>query len=143
MELSDLATKLTTPVNAKLAIKKALTDLSITVPDSSTFRNFANLIYNIGASTAVTLVSDSTIDTTGLSVTEQIYKKLEYLYCTTIWIKTAIRARGVDTSGKSLADYATLVSSITTTSPVLKKLNMTMSAGTASYTAVFATTDTI
>lgn len=124
MDFSPIITKLQTTVTIKESIRTILESKGISV--SCTFREFANLIYNIGFDESVEFVQGESdqvfINNSSILTTKE---KIKFVESTKIWIENSIRARGVNTDSITFEQFFTLIEGITsetTRIPILSLL---------------------
>jgi hypothetical protein len=117
MDLSGIISNLNSLYDTKVALKTAIA-AKITVPDGSTFRNYANLIYKIENTSASDIVSATAPTFPSNTSTDDILVKIAYTEETKVWIKTALRARGIDTTNKTFSQFSSLITNISLSSTI-------------------------
>src|SRR5574344_517523 len=111
MDFSPMISKLQITVDTKQAIKAALKAKSIAVTCS--FREYANLIYNIGKTTTVDFIQGDPISTSSVASIDTIKGKVKLLEDTKVWIENSLRARGISTDALTFSEFATSIGTIT------------------------------
>ena len=138
MDFSPMISKLQTTVDIKQAIRATLEAKSIVI--TCPFREYANLIYNIGVTTPVDFIQGDPISTSAVASIDTVKGKVKLLEDTKVWIENAIRARGINTDELSFSQFATSVEGITAETAQIPVLSM-IATETESFTNTEITID--
>ena len=138
MDFNPMITKLQSTADIKQAIKTAIEAKSIMITCS--FREYANLIYNIGKETVVDFVQGDPATTSTVASIDAIKEKVKVLEDTKIWIENSIRARGINTDELSFSQFATSIEGISADTAQIPVLSM-IATETESFTNTEITID--